>query len=128
MTILDILAKRLKADFTGVEAHFRRPQQAVGVVDQADHAQRRRMLAALFPDTQGLKRCDRAAEQRGGAVVRGAALGHQHGFQTGTGQGDGRCQSCRTAADHDHFGRICVHPRFLTRWAAEDEPSCEGRV
>ena len=69
VAVLDIVAEGVEPDFARVEAHFRRPQQPRGVVDDAHDPQRRRVLAAARPDAERVERRDRAGEQRGRAVV-----------------------------------------------------------
>ena len=68
--VLDVVGRRPGArSRAAVEADLGRPQQPRRVVDDAHHAQRRRVFRAALPDAERLERRDRAREQCGGAVV-----------------------------------------------------------
>ena len=53
--VLDVPAKRFKADFLGIEFHLRCTPEPAGVVDDAQIAQRLRSLAAQVPHAEGFE-------------------------------------------------------------------------
>ncbi len=99
--IFDVVAERFAVDFIAGKAHFRRADQAAGVVDQTHHAQRRGVRGTARPDAEPLQQIDRVAEQGRGPVVGiGEAPRHQGGLCPGHSESDRGDKSGRTAADH----------------------------
>ncbi len=68
MAVLDVVAEGREPDLLGVEFHFRRPPQPAGIVDDAHDFQRRGMLDAELPHTQG-GQCDYGTGEQGGGTI-----------------------------------------------------------
>ena len=107
-----VVAECLKSDFSGREFHFRRTDQALGVIDKTHHAQRSRFIAATPPHIQRVQKADRAAKERRCAVVSiGHAPRNQRDGPAGLRHRNGAGEARRPAADNSNgrrYGRI-VH-------------------
>ena len=112
MAVLDVVAEGIETDFLCLEFYLRRAPQPAGVVDDADHLERRRLVGAEFPHAQGFKRRDGTAEQGGGAVVGyGRALACQHGLDAAGGKRDGGSEPRRAVAYHDRADVFVRHQK-----------------
>ncbi len=98
--VFDVVAEGVEADLAAIEADFGRADQPAAVVDKAHDAERRSLIAARLPYAETVQDFDRRVQQRGGAIVAiGRAAGDQCGSRAGSGSGECRGQTGRTAAD-----------------------------
>ncbi len=100
-SVLDIVSEHVAADLVARKAHLRRANKPPGIVDQPHHPQRRGVRDAVRPYAERVKKIDRLAEQRGGAVVGiGRALRHQHRARPAKRQADRGGETRGSAAHH----------------------------
>jgi hypothetical protein len=76
---LDVPAEGVEADLGGAELRRRRPEQAAGVVDDLQRAERARVRRHRLPGAEGLQEPHRPVEQRHGAPVRHGGVAADQG-------------------------------------------------
>ena len=104
MPVLDVVAEGVEADVRGGEGDFRRAQEPLRVVDDADGNERRGMRQAVLPYAERRQRGDRAGEQRGGAVIVLRLTGDKQRIDAARRERDRAHEAGRSAADDRDFG------------------------
>jgi hypothetical protein len=102
ITVFHVLAEGLEADFLCRKVRFGRAQQARGVIDDADGAERSRMETAGVPNSKRSERCDGAVQERGRTVIgRRMGPGDERRFHAARGERNrGGETDCTTAYDY----------------------------
>src|ERR1700687_820919 len=105
-TVVDVVTKLIETDFVAGKPDLGCTDQAAGIINQPHRLQWRCLVLATRPDIQLSQEIDRAAQQRGGAIVGiRRAAGNQGRVRAGLRQCNRSGKSRRPAADHDDVMR-----------------------
>ena len=103
VTVFDIVAESIQADFRRGEMNFRCAPEAARVVDDADCSERRRVCSARIAYAKRLQGRDRSFQESGGAMILLGRRRDDQRVDPRRGERDRADESSRSATDDGGF-------------------------
>src|ERR1700678_1891360 len=104
MTVLDIVAKSVEANFCRAKGNLRRAQEPPCIVDDTQSDKRRSVWPACLPTADRCQCRNRARQQRRGALIILGLWRNENCVNAGRFERDGADEARWPAANDRHFG------------------------